>query len=75
MNFIEKLESALGVKSIKRMKKMQPGDIKSTFSDISMIQEWIDYSPKTSFENGISIFALWFKNYFESDYYAIPNDD
>ena len=73
MNFIEKLEAALNVKAIKRMRQMQPGDIESTFSDISKIQEWIDYSPNTSFEDGISNFALWFKNYFESDYYAPPN--
>ena len=73
MNFIEKLESALGVKAIKRMEQMQPGDVESTFSDISMIQEWIKYSPNTTFENGISNFALWYKNYFESDYYFETN--
>ena len=73
MNFIEKLESALGVKALKKMKEMQTGDIESTFADISMIQEWIEYSPNTSFENGISNFALWFKNYFESDFYVKPN--
>ena len=55
------------------MKEMQTGDIESTFADISMIQEWIEYSPNTSFENGISNFALWFKNYFESDFYVKPN--
>ena len=27
----------------------------------------------TSFENGISNFADWFRNYFESDYYSKPN--
>ena len=73
INFIEKLESALGVKAIKKMKGLQPGDVESTFADISRIQEWIDYSPNTSFENGINNFALWFKKYFESDYYVKPN--
>ena len=73
INFIEKLEFALNVKAIKKMKPFPPGDVESTFADISKIQEWIDYSPNTSFENGISNFALWFKNYFESDYYARHN--
>ena len=73
MDFIEKLEYALDVKAIKQMKPFQPGDVESTFADISKIQEWIDYYPNTSFENGISNFALWFKNYFESDYYVRPN--
>jgi len=70
INFIEKLENALDIKAIKKMKKLQPGDVESTYSDISMIKEWIDYSPNTSFDNGISKFAIWFKNYFASDYYA-----
>ena len=73
MKFIEKLEVALGVKAIKKMQQIQPGDVESTFADISKIQEWIEYSPNTSFENGISNFALWFKSYFESDYYDRPN--
>lgn len=73
IDFIEKLEYALNVKAIKKMKEFPPGEVESTFADISKIQEWIDYSPNTSFENGISNFALWFKNYFESDYYARHN--
>ena len=73
MNFIEKLESKLGIKALKKMEQLQPGDVESTFSDISLIKEWIDYSPKTSFEYGMSNFALWFKSYFESDYYVKPN--
>jgi len=73
MNFIEKLESSLDVKAIKKMKQIQPGDVESTFADISQIQDWIEYSPNTSFDDGISNFAFWFKSYFESDYYAKPN--
>ena len=69
LNFIELLESSFGVKAIKNMKEMQPGDIQSTFADIDLLKSWINYKPKTSLEKGILNFAIWFKEYFDSDYY------
>ena len=69
LRFIEILEDELGVKAIKKMQPMQPGDVKSTFADISKLNKWIDYQPNTSFEEGINLFAKWFKDYFNSNYY------
>ena len=69
LNFIELLESSFGVKAIKNMKEMQPGDIQSTFADINLLKSWINYKPKISLEKGILNFAIWFKEYFDSDYY------
>ena len=69
LKFIEILESELGVKAIRKMKPMQPGDVKSTFADVSLLNEWINYEPLISFEEGIYYFANWFKGYFDSDYY------
>ena len=72
MNFIEILESSLGVKAVKEMKAMQPGDIQETFADIKKLKNWIDFSPKTSLNAGILEFALWYKKYFNSPYYQKP---
>ncbi len=69
LRFIEILERELGVKAIKKMKPMQPGDVKSTFADISKLNKWINYQPNTSFEEGINLFASWFKDYHKSTYY------
>ena len=69
LDFIQTLESALGIKARKIMKEMQPGDVEATFADISMLNKWIKYVPKTSFERGIANFASWYKEYFNSDYY------
>ena len=69
LDFIEKLEFELGIKAIKKMKGMQPGDVKSTYADISKLQSWIDYIPKTSFDEGIHNFADWYKEYYFSNYY------
>ena len=72
LNFIEKLENELGVKAIKKMMPMQKGDVKSTYADIEKLQKWSNYHPKVSFNEGIHIFANWFKDYFKSDYYKKP---
>ena len=69
LNFIKLLEDSLGVKAIKKMKPMQPGDVKSTYADIDMLKHWINFSPKTSLNSGILKFALWYREYFNSDYY------
>ena len=72
LDFIELLEASLGVRAIKKMKPMQPGDIKETYADINMLKEWINFSPKTSLNEGISKFASWYKEYFNSSYYQGP---
>ena len=53
---------------------MQKGDVKSTYADIEKLQKWSNYHPKISFNEGIHIFANWFKDYFKSDYYKSGYD-
>ena len=72
LDFIELLESALDVKAIKKMKPMQLGDVKETFADINKLKEWVNFSPKTTLNEGISKFAFWYKEYFNSAYYQAP---
>ncbi len=72
LDFIELLEASLGVRAIKKMKPMQLGDVKSTFADIDKLRNWVNFNPKTSLNEGISKFASWYKEYFNSDYYKRP---
>ena len=72
LNFIEILESSLGVKAVKEMKPIPPGDIQVTFADIKRLKKWVNFVPKTSLNAGISKFALWYKEYFSSSYYQKP---
>ena len=69
LNFIELLESSLGVKALKKMKPMQPGDVRETFADINSLKDWVNYNPKTLLDAGILKFAEWYKEYFNSFYY------
>ena len=72
LDFIELLEASLGVKAIKKMKPMQPGDVKSTLADIDRLKDWVNFIPKTSLNEGIPKFASWYKEYFNSSYYEAP---
>ena len=38
------------------------GDIRHNYADLTKIQTILNYSPKVSFESGISIFSEWVKN-------------
>lgn len=40
---------------------MQAGDVKRTFADISKAKRIINYEPKTTFEEGIKKFIVWYK--------------
>ena len=58
---IELLEAALGKKAVIDRQPLQPGDVPITFADISKAREKLGYDPKVKFENGIKLFAEWFK--------------
>ncbi len=66
LKFIEILEDALGKKAIKEFAPIQPGDVQATAANTDLLQDWINYSPSTSLENGIYKFANWFKEYYSN---------
>lgn len=66
LHFIEILEGALGRQAMKEMAPMQPGDVYETCADITAIARDYGFAPKTPLEQGLAIFADWFKNYRKS---------
>ena len=63
MRFIEILEQAIGKKAQIQFQPMQPGDVHSTYADISAITADYGFSPSTPLETGIPIFVDWFRAY------------
>jgi|JI10StandDraft_1071094.scaffolds.fasta_scaffold07069_2 UDP-glucuronate 4-epimerase len=66
MRLITLLESALGKKALLDYKPLQPGDVITTFADITKAQRDLDFHPQTSLETGISKFTDWFLRYQEA---------
>jgi UDP-glucuronate 4-epimerase len=58
---IELLENALGKKAIIDRQPLQAGDVPITFADISKAREKLGYNPKVKFEDGVKLFADWFR--------------
>jgi UDP-glucuronate 4-epimerase len=58
---IELLEAALGKKAVLDRQPMQPGDVPVTFADISKARAMLGYHPRVKIEQGIKLFADWFK--------------
>ena len=64
-DFILSLEKEIGMDAIKEYKDMQPGDVKETKADISIVEGWIGGNPKTPLEKGIKNFINWYKYFYE----------
>jgi len=58
---IELLEAALGQKARVDRRPLQPGDVPITFADISKARARLGYNPQVNIEQGIRLFAKWFR--------------
>tara|TARA_B100000524_G_C23634855_1_gene364578 strand:- start:95 stop:1141 length:1047 start_codon:yes stop_codon:yes gene_type:complete len=63
MDFINVLEKSLRKKAKLEFYPRQPGDVVKTAADTALIEEWIDFKPNTSLEQGLNKFSEWFETY------------
>ena len=68
MEFIEALESELGIKAKKVFKPLQPGDVIETYANTKKLESWINYAPNTSLKTGIKVFVKWFIDFYKDEY-------
>lgn len=64
MDFITALEEKIGKTAEKNMLPIQPGDVPSTYADVSDLISDMDYKPDTPIREGISDFVDWYKDFF-----------
>ena len=65
MSYIHALEECLGKKAKMNMLPMQPGDVAATNADVSRLQDWVDFRPKTKMEDGIRHFVEWYRQHYQ----------
>ena len=63
LRFIEVMEQALGCKAVKDFQPIQPGDVVATAADTSALEDWVDFRPATSIEDGVAKFVSWYQEY------------
>jgi len=59
--FIDLVQKHVGKKAIIRVLPDQPGDVPYTCADVAKASEYLDYTSKISFEEGIRRTAEWYK--------------
>jgi UDP-glucuronate 4-epimerase len=64
MEYIEAVETALGVTSIKDLLPMQPGDVPATAADTTALESWIDFKPNTPVQQGVARFVDWYRQFY-----------
>lgn len=65
MDFIETLEGVIGQVAKKEYLDMQPGDVMTTFADVSRIEKLTGFKPDTKLRDGLNAFWNWFKQYYK----------
>jgi UDP-glucuronate 4-epimerase len=64
LDFIEAIEWHTGLKAIKNMLPIQPGDVPKTYADVGKLSNDVGYDPKTSVKEGVGNFVKWYRSYF-----------
>ncbi len=63
LDFIETLERTIGKKALRVLKPMQPGDVPSTYADVSELMADTGFAPSTPLEQGLGEFVKWCRSY------------
>ncbi|MFG1592800.1 NAD-dependent epimerase [Halobacteriovorax sp. CON-3] len=63
-NFINILETSLGVEADKNMMPLQPGDVLRTYADVKELYEVLDFKPETAIDTGVKKFVDWYREYY-----------
>jgi len=64
IDFIESIECHTGIKAIRNYQPMQPGDVNTTWADITEIVLNYDYNPETDINIGVGKFVSWYNKYY-----------
>ena len=64
LRFIEVMEQSFGREAVKDLQPMQPGDVVATAADTSSLENWVNFTPSTTVEDGIQHFAKWYFEYY-----------
>ncbi|MGH7788687.1 MAG: NAD-dependent epimerase [Candidatus Binatia bacterium] len=64
MEFVEAIEAAVGTPARRNLMDIQPGDVPSTYADVSALQAAVGFRPATPVVEGIRRFVAWYREYY-----------
>ena len=65
MDLIAMLEKYIGKNATLNFMPIQPGDVKSTWCDLSALRHAVNYDPKVSLADGLKKTVSWFRAYYK----------
>ncbi|OOF32915.1 NAD-dependent epimerase [Salinivibrio costicola] len=65
MDFIQAIESELGIEAKKNFRGMQPGDVYQTYADTQDLFAATGYMPKVGVKEGVEKFVAWYKDFYQ----------
>lgn len=66
LEFIEKIENKLGIKSKKNFQEFQKGDVYKTMANSNKLRELIKYDSYTDLDIGLEYFIKWYLNFYKN---------
>jgi UDP-glucuronate 4-epimerase len=64
LDMVATLEELLGVRAVKEMLPMQPGDVPATYADVSAMQRDFGWQPTTDLRTGLARFVHWWRSHY-----------
>lgn len=61
---IEAIEAETGLSAIRNHLEMQPGDVRATWADTTLLNALTGFRPQTELRDGVSAFVRWFRDYY-----------
>ena len=65
MDFVHAIEKESGKEAQIEFMPLQPGDVPSTYADVTSLYEMINFKPATTIAEGIKRFTAWYKDYYK----------
>src|SRR5271167_337380 len=64
LDYVEAVETSLGLPVQRRFLEMQKGDVPATFASPDLLERLIGYKPSTGIELGVKAFVEWYRGYY-----------
>ena len=64
LDYIEAIESALGITAEKEFLPLQPGDVPATAADTSALEAWVGFKPNMPVQEGVARFVAWYREFY-----------
>ena len=63
LDFVAAIEDALGIKAVRHLLPMQPGDVPATWADTTLLTALVGALPRTDISEGAQKFIDWYRGY------------